>query len=147
MKGGQRRLLWQEHRHGKTGERTDDKIERAAAADPDAPLLTREQLATGTTVEAEGKVAISLRVDRSVLEAYKAAGKGWQTRMNDALAAAIAEDSAEPRDALRALELTMHRAASYVRDLKRSVVAERAPDAGGLPAAKRTGSAVRRKQK
>lgn len=31
------------------------------------------------------KTQIALRVDNSVLLAFKATGKGWQTRMNDAL--------------------------------------------------------------
>jgi uncharacterized protein (DUF4415 family) len=31
------------------------------------------------------KVRVSLRVDSDTLEAFKATGKGWQTRMNDAL--------------------------------------------------------------
>jgi uncharacterized protein (DUF4415 family) len=28
---------------------------------------------------------VSLRIDPDVLEAYKATGKGWQSRMNEAL--------------------------------------------------------------
>lgn len=31
------------------------------------------------------KVQLTLRVDRGVLEAYRATGPGWQRRMNDAL--------------------------------------------------------------
>ncbi len=31
------------------------------------------------------KTQIALRVDNSVLDAFRATGKGWQTRMNDAL--------------------------------------------------------------
>jgi uncharacterized protein (DUF4415 family) len=31
------------------------------------------------------KTQIALRVDNSVLNAFKESGKGWQTRMNDAL--------------------------------------------------------------
>ena len=31
------------------------------------------------------KVALKLRVDPDVIEAYKSTGRGWQTRMNDAL--------------------------------------------------------------
>ncbi|TNC04553.1 BrnA antitoxin family protein [Methylobacterium terricola] len=34
------------------------------------------------------RVPISLRVEPEVLEAFKAAGPGWQTRMNEALAEA-----------------------------------------------------------
>ena len=31
------------------------------------------------------KVALTVRYDAEVVEAFKATGKGWQTRMNDAL--------------------------------------------------------------
>ncbi|MGZ8961974.1 MAG: BrnA antitoxin family protein, partial [Methylophilaceae bacterium] len=31
------------------------------------------------------KVSTTVRFDRSVLEAFRATGKGWQTRMNEAL--------------------------------------------------------------
>lgn len=31
------------------------------------------------------KVAVSLRLTREVMERFKAAGPGWQTRMDDAL--------------------------------------------------------------
>jgi uncharacterized protein (DUF4415 family) len=31
------------------------------------------------------KTQIALRVDNSVLEAFRSTGKGWQTRMNEAL--------------------------------------------------------------
>lgn len=38
----------------------------------------------GRPVESE-KTLVSLRVDNSVLDAFRATGKGWQTRMNEAL--------------------------------------------------------------
>jgi uncharacterized protein (DUF4415 family) len=31
------------------------------------------------------KAKVTLRLDRGVLEHFKATGKGWQTRMNEAL--------------------------------------------------------------
>ena len=31
------------------------------------------------------KVAVKLRLDPDVIDAYKSTGRGWQTRMNDAL--------------------------------------------------------------
>jgi uncharacterized protein (DUF4415 family) len=31
------------------------------------------------------KEQMNLRIDRDVIDAYKAQGEGWQTRMNDAL--------------------------------------------------------------
>ncbi|MNI99699.1 hypothetical protein D3C73_1588480 [compost metagenome] len=33
----------------------------------------------------EKKVAVNVRYDRDVIEAFRATGDGWQTRMNDAL--------------------------------------------------------------
>jgi uncharacterized protein (DUF4415 family) len=35
--------------------------------------------------KAPTKVAVTLRVDRDVLERFKAKGPGWQSRMNEAL--------------------------------------------------------------
>jgi uncharacterized protein (DUF4415 family) len=35
----------------------------------------------------EAKVSTTLRIDKEVLTAYKAAGKGWQTRINETLKA------------------------------------------------------------
>ena len=70
----------------------DAAITAAALADPDAvpftdaeweqvkPLVRRGRpLGSGT------KTQVTLRLDREVLEAFKATGEGWQTRINDAL--------------------------------------------------------------
>ena len=46
-----------------------------------ATLLKRRGRKPGTN----NKVATSLRLDPDLLEAFKATGEGWQTRMNDAL--------------------------------------------------------------
>lgn len=35
------------------------------------------------------KVLVTLRLDRAVVEAFKAGGEGWQTRINDTLLKAI----------------------------------------------------------
>ena len=35
------------------------------------------------------KVPVSLRLDQDVVDAWRATGAGWQTRMNDALRSAI----------------------------------------------------------
>ncbi len=40
------------------------------------------------------KEMITLRLDRDVLAAYRATGPGWQTRMNDALKAAMRKKAA-----------------------------------------------------
>jgi uncharacterized protein (DUF4415 family) len=39
------------------------------------------------TIPGERKQAVSIRIDREVLDRFRAGGPGWQTRMNDALAA------------------------------------------------------------
>lgn len=35
------------------------------------------------------KVSVTIRLDPHIVEAFKATGAGWQTRMNDALARAV----------------------------------------------------------
>ena len=83
----------------------DAAITKAALSDPDNPPATAEQLANAKPIDPEspiGKIvfrgrpklanpkkAISLRVDADVLEYFKADGKGWQTRMNEALRKAV----------------------------------------------------------
>ena len=43
------------------------------------------------------KTATSIRIDKNVLSAFRATGRGWQTRMNDALRAWLSEKSAPKR--------------------------------------------------
>lgn len=82
------------------------KIQAGIFLDPDNPELTAEQLALmrpasevlptelfaaltrprGRPKAEVTKVAVKLRLDRAVVDAFKATGAGWQTRMNDALA-------------------------------------------------------------
>ena len=81
------------------------RIQRLIASDPDAPEATDAQLAKarpfteafpalaeamrktagGRPKAANPKVAVSIRLDRDVLDRFKATGPGWQTRINDAL--------------------------------------------------------------
>lgn len=81
------------------------RIQRMIASDPDAPEATDEQLAQarpfadafpvlaeamrnnmGGRPKAENpKVAVSIRLDRDVVERFKATGAGWQSRINAAL--------------------------------------------------------------
>jgi uncharacterized protein (DUF4415 family) len=91
----------------------DSAITRAAESDPDNPPLTDAQLkrlrparevlpalvgekAAGELLKQRGrpakpvderKVATTIRLDPDLLDAFKATGDGWQTRMNDALRA------------------------------------------------------------
>ena len=84
------------------------EVQRSIASDPDAPEASDGQLAQarpfpeafpalaealrknmGGRPKAESpKVAVSIRLDRDVVERFKATGAGWQTRMNEALRAA-----------------------------------------------------------
>lgn len=74
------------------------KNTKVAWVDPDdAPELTDEWFETADVYDGEKlisrgrpksdtpKKAISLRLDADVLDKFKAAGPGWQGRMNDAL--------------------------------------------------------------
>ena len=70
----------------------DAIITAAAMADPDAIPLTdaewaavQPQLRRGRPVAAQTKIHTGLRLDAEVVAAFKAGGRGWQTRMNDAL--------------------------------------------------------------
>lgn len=88
-----------------TGGPSEKDIQRMIASDPDAPEATDEQLAQarpfadafpaladkmrrnvgGRPKADKTKVAVSIRLDPEVLEAFKAGGPGWQSRMNKAL--------------------------------------------------------------
>jgi uncharacterized protein (DUF4415 family) len=53
-------------------------------------VTTPEQIAAGRgrpvgSVKAAPKVATTIRFDSDVLDALKASGRGWQTRVNDAM--------------------------------------------------------------
>ena len=59
---------------------TEDEIDFS-----DIPELDEEFFKNATLVFPDGTTPITLRVKRSVLEAFKADGKGYQTRMNAVL--------------------------------------------------------------
>jgi uncharacterized protein (DUF4415 family) len=76
---------------------TDEEIARHMIED-DTPELTEAQLAEAEIYEGDRfirrvgrpkgsgtKELVTLRLDRSVLDHFRAAGPGWQTRINDAL--------------------------------------------------------------
>lgn len=75
------------------------RIQRMIAADPNNPEWTGEDFAAavpfaqafpamaetikrGRPKSDSVKVAISLRIDREIVERYRATGSGWQSRMN-----------------------------------------------------------------
>lgn len=60
--------------------------------DPDAPDCSQEMRAELKRLRGRPrgngrKTATSLRIDTDVLSAFRATGRGWQTRMNDVLRA------------------------------------------------------------
>ena len=71
---------------------TDEEITAAALSDPDNPPITDEEWARarrgGRPLMApeDRKIALSLRLDREVVEHFRATGPGWQTRMGEVLA-------------------------------------------------------------
>jgi uncharacterized protein (DUF4415 family) len=80
---------------------TDEEIARQIAEDPDtAPELTDEMLEEAELYEGDRfvrqvgrpkgsgkKELVTLRIDRDVLDRFRADGPGWQTRLNDTLRA------------------------------------------------------------
>jgi uncharacterized protein (DUF4415 family) len=60
----------------------DDLIDTSDIPDLDEDFWKNAQL-----VEPEGTAQVTLRVKKSVLQTYKATGKGYQTRMNAVLEA------------------------------------------------------------
>ena len=68
----------------------DREIEAAIKADPDAaPILDKNWFKQASVVMTERKVPISLRMDREVVEWFKAHGKRYQSRMNAVLKAYV----------------------------------------------------------
>lgn len=75
-------------------EAEDAAITAAALSDPDARPLTdaeweaaKPRLRVGRPPAAVRKVSTTIRFDADLLEALKATGPGWQTRVNDAMRA------------------------------------------------------------
>ena len=69
---------------------SDREIENAVQSDPDAaPILNKEWFSKAKLVLPERKVPISLRIDREVVEWFKARGQRYQSRMNAVLKAYV----------------------------------------------------------
>lgn len=61
---------------------------------PDATLAIREAIThrrAGRPTGSGNKEQVAIRFDKDVLEAFRATGRGWQTRMNNALKAWLKE--------------------------------------------------------
>lgn len=68
----------------------DTQITAAALSDPDNLPLTDAELSQfkkgrGRPQGSGKKEQVTLRIDAETLEQFRAAGNGWQTRINDAL--------------------------------------------------------------
>ena len=66
----------------------DEAITAAALTDEDNQPLTSAELMQFKRISKQPspiKISTTVRFDQDVLEAFRATGKGWQTRMNEAL--------------------------------------------------------------
>jgi uncharacterized protein (DUF4415 family) len=69
---------------------TDDDIRRNIQEDPDAaPEVDSDWFRSARVVMPEPKQAVSLRLDREVMDWFKRQGKGYQTRINAVLRAYV----------------------------------------------------------
>jgi uncharacterized protein (DUF4415 family) len=69
---------------------TDDDIRRAIRADADAaPEVDAAWFKSARVVTPKPKQAVSLRLDREVMDWFKGKGKGYQTRINAVLRAYV----------------------------------------------------------
>lgn len=70
-------------------ETEDTAINAGIAADPDTYELSKTEFKqlkrVGRPKSASPKVALTVRYDADIIDAFKAGGDGWQTRMNHAL--------------------------------------------------------------
>lgn len=98
---------------------SDAEIEHRAATDPENPPLTAAQLASMRLLrDAPPKVLLSLRVDAHVLAAYRRSGKGWQTRMNEVLAAAVTTSEPSVSTVVEDLEASARRMLALAQQLR-----------------------------
>jgi uncharacterized protein (DUF4415 family) len=68
---------------------TAEQFARMRPASEVVPEIVAQYRRQRGRQKAPTKVLISLRVDRDVLDHFRATGKGWQTRMAEALEKAI----------------------------------------------------------
>ncbi len=71
-----------------------DDFDRAIAKATAAVIAELGRRRPGRPKSPNSKLAIGLRLDRDVIEAFKATGPGWHTRINEALRRAIQADEA-----------------------------------------------------
>lgn len=68
----------------------DAAIARGIAADPDAaPDMSMPVVGVvrrmGRPLKVDPKISVTLRLDREVVDRFRATGRGWQTRINEVL--------------------------------------------------------------
>ncbi|HYH19309.1 MAG TPA: BrnA antitoxin family protein [Azospirillum sp.] len=67
---------------------SDDQIRAAVESDPDAaPIVDEAWFEQAEVVEPATKTAISIRIDREVLDYFKASSRRYQTKINAVLRA------------------------------------------------------------
>lgn len=98
----------------------DADIEAAAAADPDNPLLTDQQLASLEVVIPTPKRAISIRLDDNVIAWFKAQGPGYQTRISAVLKAYVLAQQQSPARAAEVYVMSDSGATRIAEELQAS---------------------------
>lgn len=73
---------------------TDDEVTAASLADPDAQPTTAADWVNAYQPNRVGKESITIRLDKDVIEWFRARGDGYQTRINEALRKHIAKRKA-----------------------------------------------------
>lgn len=67
-------------------EKTDEEIREAVESDPDAYFLDEDWFEAATFVDPSAeKERISIRLDKDILEFFRACGRGYQSRINKVL--------------------------------------------------------------
>ena len=67
-------------------EKTDEEIRKAVESDPDAYFLDEDWFEAATFVDPSAeKERISIRLDKDILEFFRAEGRGYQSRINKVL--------------------------------------------------------------
>lgn len=68
---------------------TDEDIAAQAVADPDVAPIAEDNWMAGAELVMPNKEAINIRLDSDVLEYFRNAGAGYQTRINNVLRAYV----------------------------------------------------------
>ncbi len=80
---------------------TDEDIERAAASDPDAPMMTDADWANARVVWPAGKEPGTIRIDKDIVEWFRKRGRGYQSKINAVLRAYIEAPKGSSKSSVR----------------------------------------------